>query len=139
MSIHSRISVSEVCSGPIPFVEEVQFWKELGVNNIGMISPKLEPIGWDTALVAETGLRVSNVGTEERFVADAVEFAAAMGADSVWLEPGGIGSRTWEEAADDFCKRIAPSCGARQRTRHTVRRAADQRVASGPQFHLHAA
>jgi sugar phosphate isomerase/epimerase len=103
--------VSEVCSGPIPFVEEVQFWKELGANDIGMISPKLEPIKWDTALVAETGLRVSNVGTEERFVADAVDFAAAMGADSVWLEPGGIGSRTWEEAADDFCKRIAPSVG----------------------------
>ncbi len=109
MSVHSRISVSEVCAGPIPFVDEVQFWKELGVNNIGMISPKLEPIGWDSALVAETGLRVSNVGTEGRFVADAVEFAAAMGADSVWLEPGSIGSRTWEEAADDFCQRIAPS------------------------------
>jgi sugar phosphate isomerase/epimerase len=109
MSVHSRISVSEVCSGPIPFLEEVQFWKKLGVNNVGMISPKLEPIGWDTTLVAETGLRVSNVGTEERSAADAVEFAAAMGADSVWLEPGSIGSRTWEEAADDFCQRIRPT------------------------------
>ncbi len=109
MSVHSRISVSEVCSGPIPFTEEVKFWKDLGVNNVGMISPKLEPIGWDTTLVGETGLRVSNVGTEERFVADAVEFAASMGADSVWLEPGTIGSRTWEEAAKDFCQRIAPA------------------------------
>jgi sugar phosphate isomerase/epimerase len=109
MPVHPRVSVSEVCAGPIPFGEEVQFWKQLGVNNVGMISPKLEPIGWDTALVADTGLRVCNVGTEERFVTEAVEFAAVVGADSVWLEPGGIGSRTWEEAADDFCKRIAPT------------------------------
>jgi sugar phosphate isomerase/epimerase len=109
MSVHPRISVDEECAGPIPFVEEVGFWRELGVANIGMISTKLEPIGWDTTLVANSGLHVSNVVTEERVVGEALEFGAALGADSVWLTPGSIGSRLWEEAADDFCRRIEPT------------------------------
>jgi sugar phosphate isomerase/epimerase len=110
MSWHPRISVNEECAGfSVPFVEEVGFWRELGVENIGVISPKIEAIGWDTALVADTGLVVSNIGTEERVVTEAIEFGAAVGADSVWLTPGGIGSRTWEEAAADFCERIAPA------------------------------
>lgn len=92
----------------MPFAEEVGFWKELGVENVGIISTKMEPIGWDRSLVAGSGIRVSNVVTEERVVYDALEFGAAMGADSVWLTPGGIGSRLWEEAAEDFCTRIAP-------------------------------
>jgi hypothetical protein len=38
---HPRNSVDEVCAGPIPFVEEVEFWKVLGVDNIGMIRATL--------------------------------------------------------------------------------------------------
>jgi sugar phosphate isomerase/epimerase len=101
--------VNEECAGTLPFVEELAFWKALGVNDIGAISPKLEGIGWNTELVAGTGLRVSNIGTEERVVMRALEFGAAVGADSVWLTSGSIGSRTWEEAADAFCKRVAPA------------------------------
>jgi sugar phosphate isomerase/epimerase len=93
----------------MPFAEEVQFWKDLGVDNIGMISIKLDPIGWDAGLVAGTGLRVSNVAASGDVIDKGLEFGAAIGADSVWLETGGIGSRTWEEAAADFCKRIAPA------------------------------
>ena len=90
-------------------MEEIGFWNELGVDTIGAISPKLEEIGWDKAMVADAGLRVSNIGTEERVLSEALEFGAAVGADSVWLTPGGIGSRLWEEAAADFCERIAPA------------------------------
>jgi sugar phosphate isomerase/epimerase len=107
--MHPRISVNEECAGTMPFLEEVGFWNELGVDTIGAISPKLEAIGWDKAVVADTGVRVSNIGTEERVLSEALEFGAAVGADSVWLTPGGIGSRLWEEAADDFCDRIAPA------------------------------
>lgn len=108
MSIHPRLSATDECTGPIPFAEAVNFWKELGVANIGMSSPKLEAIGWDTATVAASGLHVSNVVSEVRLLNEALDFAAAMGADSVWTTPGSIGSRLWEEAADDFCQRIAP-------------------------------
>jgi sugar phosphate isomerase/epimerase len=107
--LHPRISVNEECAGTLPFAEELGFWSALGVTDIGAISPKLEAIGWDAAFVNGTGLRVSNIGTEERVLGEALEFAAAVGADSVWLTSGSIGSRMWEEAADDFCKRMAPA------------------------------
>jgi sugar phosphate isomerase/epimerase len=93
----------------MPFLDEVGLWKELGVTDIGAISPKLEQIGWDSALVADLGLHVSNIGTEERVLDEALEFGAAVGADSVWGTSGSIGSRSWEEAADDFCQRMAPA------------------------------
>ncbi|MGO8863459.1 MAG: sugar phosphate isomerase/epimerase family protein [Acidimicrobiales bacterium] len=109
LSVHPRISVDEECAGPLPFVEEIEFWRELGVTNVGMISPKLEAIRWDTKLVANSGLRASNVCCEWRVLSEALEFGAAMGSDLVWLAiTGSIGSRLWEEAADNFCQQIAP-------------------------------
>ncbi len=109
LSVHPRISVDEECTGPLPFIEEIDFWKELGVTNVGMISPKLEAIGWDTKLVATSGLRASNVCCEWRVLSEALEFGAAMDSDLVWLAiTGSIGSRLWEEAADDFGEQIAP-------------------------------
>ena len=107
--MHPRLSVNEECAGTTPFSEEVAFWDELGVDNIGAISPKLEAMGWNTAVVADRGLRVSNIGTEERVLGEALEFGFAAGADSVWITSGSIGSRLWEEAADDFCERLAPA------------------------------
>jgi sugar phosphate isomerase/epimerase len=89
--------------------EEIEFFRELGATNVGAISPKLEAIGWDPAVFADAGLRVSNIGTEERVLGDALDFGTAVGTDSVWCTTGSIGSRTWEEAADEFCARIAPA------------------------------
>jgi sugar phosphate isomerase/epimerase len=110
MAWHPRISVDEVCSGMIPFVEEVEFWKRLGVTNVGMIYTTLEQIGWDTELVASSGLRVSNVMCEESGLFEGLEFGAAMETDLVWLaHTGSIGSRLWEEAVDDFCQRMQPA------------------------------
>ena len=60
-------------------------------------------------MFADAGLRVSNIGTEERVLGEALDFGAAVGTDSVWCTTGSIGSRTWEEAADEFCERIAPA------------------------------
>ena len=109
MPVHPRLSVNEECAGSLSFPEEVGFWHELGVETIGAISPKLEAIDWDTDAVARTGLRVQNIGTEHRVVGQSLDFAAAAGADCVWFTTGTIGSRLWEEAADEFCERIAPT------------------------------
>jgi sugar phosphate isomerase/epimerase len=108
VSVHPRLSVNEECAGGLPVAGELSFWKELGVENVGVISPKLEEIGWDTGTFAAAGLRVDNIGTEERVLGESLDFAAAVGADSVWFTSGTIGSRLWEEAADAFCERIAP-------------------------------
>jgi sugar phosphate isomerase/epimerase len=39
----------------------------------------------------------------------ALEYAASVGADSVWTCTGPLGARSWEQATDDFCQRIAPA------------------------------
>jgi sugar phosphate isomerase/epimerase len=109
VDVHPRLSVNEECTASLPFSDEVDVWKELGVSDIGAISPKLALIGWDPGVIADAGVRVSNIGTEERVLSEALDFGAAVGADSVWVTSGGIGSRSWEEAADDFCERMAPA------------------------------
>jgi sugar phosphate isomerase/epimerase len=109
MPVHPRLSVNEECAGSLPFREEIGFFADLGVDTIGAISPKLEAIDWDTDLVKGAGLRIQNIGTEHRVVTESLDFADAVGADSVWFTTGSIGSRLWEEAADEFCDVIAPA------------------------------
>jgi sugar phosphate isomerase/epimerase len=84
-------------------------WQEMGIDVVGLISPKLEPVDWDVRLVTDAGLRVVSIGAEMAELEQAVEYAAAVGADSVWTCTGPLGSRTWEQAAEDFCERIAPA------------------------------
>jgi sugar phosphate isomerase/epimerase len=108
MPVHPRLSVNEECAGTLSFQEEIGFWADLEVDTIA-ISPKLEGIDWDAEVVAGAGLRIQNIGTEHRVLTESLDFAAAVGADSVWFTTGTIGSRLWEEAADDFCERIAPA------------------------------
>ncbi|HEY7106619.1 MAG TPA: TIM barrel protein [Acidimicrobiia bacterium] len=109
MAVHPRLSVNEECAGSLPFADEVTFWRELGVDTIGAISPKLEEIGWDTDVVLAAGLQVDNIGTEQRVINESIDFAAAACAGSVWFTSGTIGSRLWEEAADEFCEHVAPA------------------------------
>ena len=110
MSWHPRLSVDEECAGPLPFIEEIEFWRALGVDNIGMIGPRLEAIDFDVDLVRSSGLTVSNVVCSDlRIIGRALEFAAAIGSDSLWVTPGTIGRRLWEEAAEEFCDRYAPA------------------------------
>ena len=40
----------------MPVSDELGFFRELGVTNVGAISPKLETIGWDPAVFADAGL-----------------------------------------------------------------------------------
>jgi sugar phosphate isomerase/epimerase len=88
----------------------MEMWQELGVDHVGVISPKLEAVGWDTAvdLITGAGLRVSNVSTEQHVIAESLRFAASVGAHTVYACSGPGGSHTWEESADTFCEAIAP-------------------------------
>ena len=113
----------------MPVADELGFFRELGVANVGAISPKLETIGWDPAVFADAGLRVSNIGTEERVIGEALDFAATVGADSVWCTTGSIGSRTWEEAADEFCARIERAARARRSSAYSSRSSRPTRCA----------
>jgi len=107
---HPRISVNNLSSLFQSFDDDIAMWRELSVDHVGLISPKLEAVGWDTArdLVTEAGFRVSNLSVEERVVDESLRFAASVGAGSVYMTSGGAGSLPWDEAAAAFCARMAP-------------------------------
>jgi sugar phosphate isomerase/epimerase len=107
--------------------EDVQMWQELGIKHVGLILQKIEPIGWEPArkLIVDAGLRLSTIfgpipipldtdpstglrEAEQETIARELEFAASVGARSVYLCSGSMASLTWEEAADAFCEAIAP-------------------------------
>ena len=91
--------------------DDIAMWRDLGIEHVGLISPKIEAVGWDTAraLVTDAGLRVSNLSIEQHVVMESLELAATLGAGTVYLCSGGIAGRTWEAAADAFCAEIAPA------------------------------
>ncbi|MGH7856643.1 MAG: sugar phosphate isomerase/epimerase family protein [Candidatus Binatia bacterium] len=111
LTAHPRMSVSSLCSLNQSFADDLAMWQELGVENVGLISPKLEAVGWDAAkdLVVRAGLRVSNIATEERVITEALHFASAVGADPVYLTSGRAAGPSWEEAAAAFRDRIGPA------------------------------
>jgi sugar phosphate isomerase/epimerase len=110
VAIHPRISVNNLSSMSLSLAEDIGLWRELGVEHVGLITPKLEALRWDAAreLVAGAKLRVSNVAAEARVLPEALAFAGAVGAGSVYTCTGGIGKRTWDEAVAAHCAEIAP-------------------------------
>jgi sugar phosphate isomerase/epimerase len=110
VAAHPRISVNNLSSLSLSLAQDVALWRELGVEHVGLITPKLEALGWDAArgVVAGARVRVSNVAAEARVLPPALEFAGAVGAASVYTCTGGIGRRTWDEALAAYCAEVAP-------------------------------
>jgi sugar phosphate isomerase/epimerase len=108
---HPRLSVNSLSSLHQSLSDDLALWQQLGVDHVGLISPKLEAVGWAQAgaMVIEAGLRVSNVSIERHALDPAVELAAVLGGGTVYLCSGPTPpSSTWDEAADRFCADIAP-------------------------------
>jgi sugar phosphate isomerase/epimerase len=110
VALHPRISVNSICSMHQSFADDLALWADLGVTHAGLISPKLEPIGWDAALelVRDRGLRVSSMSCYKHGLGDSLEFTAAVGADVLYIVTGGYGTIPWNEAAARFCAEMAP-------------------------------
>jgi sugar phosphate isomerase/epimerase len=107
MTARPTVCVSQECSLRQSLAEDVALWQDLGVDLVGIISPKIEP-SWDISSVTNAGLKVASIGAEMHSLGKALACAASVGAESVWTCTGPLGPRTWNEAADDFCQRIAP-------------------------------
>jgi len=110
VSVHPRVSVNSLSSLSQSLLDDVAMWHGLGVDHVGLMSPKLEAVGWDVArnVIVDAHLRVSTLATNQPVIAEALEFAARTGADSVYVQSGAPGTRTWEEAADAFCEEFGP-------------------------------
>jgi sugar phosphate isomerase/epimerase len=130
VTIHPRLSVDSSSSYRLSLREDIALWQQLGVAHVGLIRPKIEEAGWATAreLVARERLRVSTVfgatyrpldadrahgwrEADQHATREALEFAAAIGAASVYVCSGSAASLSWNAAADAFCDFIAP-CAA---------------------------
>jgi sugar phosphate isomerase/epimerase len=92
------------------FEEDVALWSDLGIDQVGLISPKLEVSGWDVGrqAVADAGLTVTSMSCYKDGIATSIEFAASVGTDVLYVVTGAGGSARWEEAAEQFCHDLAP-------------------------------
>ena len=90
--------------------EDVALWADLGIDQVGLIAPKLEAAGWDVSrqAVLDAGLLVSSMSSYMDGIGESVEFTAAVGTSVLYTVTGTAGSIPWEEAADMFCRDVAP-------------------------------
>jgi sugar phosphate isomerase/epimerase len=102
--------VNAICSMNQSLDEDIALWADLGVENVGLISPKLELAGWDVSreAVLDTGLLVSSMSCYKPGIAESLEFAAAVGTSVLYIVSGSAGSAPWEDAARQLCEDLAP-------------------------------
>lgn len=124
---HPRVSVNSCSSYQQPLQADIALWRELGIEQVSLILPKIEEAGWDVArqLVSAAGLRVSTIfgptfrpldadpslgwrDADQHAAVQTVEFAASIGARSVYLCSGAAASLPWDAAAERFCELVAP-------------------------------
>jgi sugar phosphate isomerase/epimerase len=125
---HPRLSVNSVSSYLQPLAADLELWRDLGVDYVALILPKIVEVGWDTArdMVQGAALRVSTIfgptyrpldadpslGTwdeDQQGTLDTVEFAGSIGAESVYVCTGAAPSRDWDGAGDLFLELVAPA------------------------------
>ena len=128
VSAHPRLSVNSVSSYLQPLSADIELWRDLGVDHVALILPKIAEVGWDAAaeMVRSAGLRVSTIfgptyrrldaerslgwwEEDQQGTVDTVEFAASIGAASVYVCSGGAPTLSFDEAADAFCELVAPA------------------------------
>lgn len=63
MLTHPRISVNSLSSHQQSLSDDIAMWHDLGIEHVGLILQKIEPIGWDGArtMIRDAALRVSTV------------------------------------------------------------------------------
>jgi sugar phosphate isomerase/epimerase len=122
------VSVNSISSMAQSLEEDLAMWRDLGIEHVGLILHKVEAVGWDraTELIRDAAVRVSTIAgpvpvpldvdarseprvAERAVIARAIEFAADVGAESVYLCSGSSGALSWEEAAEEFTAGVEPA------------------------------
>ena len=87
MSFHPRISVNSICSMNQSLDEDLALWADLGIDHVGLITPKFDAPGWDAGrrAVLDAGLRVSSVSCYRDGIAESVELTAALGSHILYV------------------------------------------------------
>jgi sugar phosphate isomerase/epimerase len=91
--------------------DDVALWTDLGIENVGLISPKLEASGWQASqeAVLDAKLLVSSMSAyRDEMVESLWPFMAAVDCDVLYTVSGSGRGLLWEEAAATYCQEMAP-------------------------------
>jgi sugar phosphate isomerase/epimerase len=126
--MHPRVSVSAISTYNWSLDEDLAFWAEAGITNVGVSVVKLEQAGWDEAVgrVGAADLRVANLiglgpfalshrdqwPQQQDRLARVVDAAAALAAGCLVLTTGPAGPLEWDAAADRLEEAIGPALAA---------------------------
>jgi len=120
---HARLSVSEICTYPWPFGDELHLWEELGVQRVGVITAKIDAYGRDKAVAAlrERSIRATTVITRcfdlsapdtwdvtRADINAAVELTAEMGGVCTYFTPGRRDGRSFDELTSSLAEAVDP-------------------------------
>ena len=121
--MHPRLSVSALSSVQWSLDEDLAYWDEAGITNVGVWLEKLDAGDFDANVkkVAAAGLRVTNLvamgftldrpdmgAADQDRLLRTLDAAAAIGAECVMITAGRGGTLTWEEAAAALAEAIVP-------------------------------
>jgi sugar phosphate isomerase/epimerase len=109
-SFHPRLSVNAICSMRQTLDEDLALWAELGIDHVGLITPKFDAPGWDAGRqkVRDAGLRVSSVSCYRDGIAPSLELTAGVGTDVLYVPPGRSDTEPWDDQARAFADDVAP-------------------------------
>jgi sugar phosphate isomerase/epimerase len=123
--MHPRVSVSAISSFDWSLPEDLAFYAEAGIDNVGISVAKLERFGWDEGVrrVTDAGIRVANLigigpfhldeptqwDRQQKRIERALDAATQFRAGCLVFTTGPAGSLTWEKAADALERALAPS------------------------------
>ncbi len=119
---HPRLSVSEMCTYPLPFADELELWDELGVRQVGLIMAKVDAHGRDAAVAALKARSMAAVtviaarfdlsaaetwGATRMAINEAIDLAGDIGG-CVYFTPGRRDGRTFDELTASLALAVAP-------------------------------
>ncbi len=125
---HTRLSVNSITSVHQSLAADIQMWSELGIEHVALVLPKIDQTGWEEArtMVTEAGLRVSTIfgptyrpldadrslgsfGEDQRRTVEVIDFAASVGAATVYVCSGAASTMSFDQGAAAFAELVAPA------------------------------
>jgi len=119
--MHPRLSMSEMCTYPLPFGDELALWDELGVRQVGLLTNNVDAFGRVAAIAAlrERSMRATTViatmfelsdpaswdATRAAFN-DSIDLAAELGG-CTYFTPGRRDGRSFDELAASLADAVA--------------------------------
>jgi sugar phosphate isomerase/epimerase len=119
---HPRLSVSEMCTYPWPFADELALWDDLGVRQVGLLDAKVDAHGRDAAVAALHQRSISATTVISRnfdlsapdgwdatrvAVNQAIDLAAELGG-CTYLTPGRRDGRSFDQLTVALGDAVAP-------------------------------